>query len=475
MKLLYLGSLLSLSCLANVVGAAILVTQPEEIQHFEQYPSPVPFVRANMLYADFWVTLESTPNKIIMSGEEIAEYNAWNAKNCKALVDWDSFPDSLTKSELLEYIDSISGSGGALLQYPTQGFCYDNGQALTAEDYQRYSDNLNLDIVKELNQVKFGLVVKRELIRRFPTYDNVRNGGLSPDVNMFVESGAFPNEAVAVLHVSKDGEWYLIRKHDYLAWIPVESVAIGGRSEVMNFISPKEFLVVTGDKIQLDFNPTDKRTSERVYDMGCVLPLATDIPEKVARRAPFGTFVVMTPVREPDGSLTIIPALLPRSAEVNLGFLPYTKGNLLRQSFKFIGERYGWGDMYNGRDCSGIVRSVYSTFGFRMARNGTEQNLQMRGKFWDFSNIDPSEIKSKLSELETGDIMRFPGHTVMFLGRYNGKNYIIHDASGSSFMVEDGKKSISFWGVGVTPLDDMLGSGKDGLYQSTLQNVKRLQ
>ncbi len=453
------------------LSSAVLATT---IEQFEQYPSPIPLVSSQMLYPEFWIKLEADSQTVIMTSEQIAEYNLWNSKNTKALVDWDTLPNELSQKELSDYVDAISGSGGALLQYPTRGFRYDNGQELTAKDYARYNENLNIDAIKEQNPIRFGLVVKRELLRRFPTLDEVRNRGLSKHVNMFVETAAFPGEAVAVLHTSKDGKFFLVRKHDYLAWIPTQAVAIGNRQEVMQYINPAKFLVVTAPKIELEFNPETPQISQRVYDMGCVLPLATQVPKKIGGRHSFGCFVVNVPVREANGNLSIRPALLPRANDVSLGFLPYTKENLLRQSFKFVGERYGWGDMYEGRDCSGIIRNVFSTFGFRMARNGTEQNLQMRGKFWDFSNKSAQERQQMLNELKLGDILRFPGHTVMFLGRNNGKSFIFHDTSGSSFMQNNRVINIPFWGVGVTPLEEMVVDA-DTRYLDTIQNAKRLQ
>jgi len=477
LKIANIAAMAAVTAMAWAGSAAepVQVRPAGAVRQYEQFASPVPGVSSPMLYADFWIALEPEPDRVLMTPAEIARYNDWNVRNTKALANWDVFPDELGREELTAYIDAISGSGGSSLQYPTEGFRYDGGRELTADDYARYAKNLNLGGVAERNPVRFGLVVRRELVRRFPTFDEVRNRRLSDNVNMFVESGAFPGEAAAVLHTSADGLWYLIRKHDYLAWIPADAVAIGDRKTVLGYLSPKEFLVVTAPQLRLEHNPEDARISERVYDMGCVLPLAEQVPDRVGGRVPYGCFVITVPVREADGSLKLVPALLPRSAPVNWGFLPYTRANFLRQAFALIGERYGWGEMYNGRDCSGIVRCVYSVFGFRMARNGTEQNLQMRGRFWDFAaDRSPERVKQMLGELQAGDIMRFPGHTTMFLGRYNGKNYILHDTSGCEFFTPDGIISVPFWGVGVTPLDDMAGSAPDGTYLGNLQNVKRL-
>ena len=55
--------------------------------------------------------------------------------------------------------------------------------------------------------------------------------------------------------------------------------------------------------------------------------------------------------------------------------LPLTRANIIRQAFKFLGERYGWGHDYNARDCSGFVSEVYRSMGVQMPRNTSDQGV----------------------------------------------------------------------------------------------------
>jgi len=73
--------------------------------------------------------------------------------------------------------------------------------------------------------------------------------------------------------------------------------------------------------------------------------------------------VVQLPVREADGRLKLVPALLPRSQDTAADYLALTPRLLLQQAFKFLGERYGWGHDYDTRDCSGFVSEIYRSFG----------------------------------------------------------------------------------------------------------------
>ena len=52
----------------------------------------------------------------------------------------------------------------------------------------------------------------------------------------------------------------------------------------------------------------------------------------------YGCYVVDIPARGDDGRLVVEQALLPVSKEVNVGFLPMTSTNVLKQAFKFLGR-----------------------------------------------------------------------------------------------------------------------------------------
>jgi cell wall-associated NlpC family hydrolase len=58
-------------------------------------------------------------------------------------------------------------------------------------------------------------------------------------------------------------------------------------------------------------------------------------------------------------------------------YLPLTRANVIRQAFKFLGERYGWGHSFNARDCSGFTNDVYRSFGILMPPNSGAQ-VQVR-------------------------------------------------------------------------------------------------
>src|SRR3546814_13004904 len=95
--------------------------------------------------------------------------------------------------------------------------------------------------------------------------------------------------------------------------------------------------------------------------MGIRIPVLRDWPgnKPVNGQAAYTSHVVELPVRNDDGSLRIVPALLPRTADVSADYLPLPRANLIRQAFKFLGERYGWGPPYGTPHRTGFVSAIY--------------------------------------------------------------------------------------------------------------------
>jgi len=136
--------------------------------------------------------------------------------------------------------------------------------------------------------------------------------------------------------------------------------------------------------------------------------------------------------------------MIARSEGVRVGYLPFTQANILQQAFKLFGERYGWGNMYDARDCTGFVLSIYNTFGIMMLRNSAELGEQALGKTTDLNGKSLAEKHALLLKSDVGDETYSPGHVMLYLGHENGRSYMIHSTIG---------EENSLKGVSVTTID----------------------
>jgi cell wall-associated NlpC family hydrolase len=414
-----------------------------------QFSSDVPLLSQEQMTPRFWQTKLAAPQQLLLTPAQIAQRNSETFDLQSEMQPLQSLPAHYSKAELGAMIQSVS-------KVPTTARFYTDGTALSTQHWQHYLSLLALDQVQAVNPLRFGLVVKRSALRAFPTRDRIVNDQGNPDLDRFAETALFPADAVAVLHSSRDNQWLLVRSFNYTGWLQAADVAIGSKQQVLAYTQQQPFIVITGAKVHTAFNPQLAAVSELQLDMGVRLPLlsAAEAGFNVHGQNPVASHIVQLPLRLADGSLSFTPALLPLSADVQQGYLPFTPYNILAQAFKFLGERYGWGHDYNGRDCTGFISEIFRSFGLLMPRNSGQQGNGGYGRNIRFSaDSSVADKQAALAQLQVGDLLYFPGHVALYLGTVNGQPFMIHDVNTLLYPRSNG--SIyrgTLNGVAVTPL-----------------------
>jgi cell wall-associated NlpC family hydrolase len=264
----------------------------------------------------------------------------------------------------------------------------------------------------------------------------------------------------------------------YAAWVAADAIAEGTRAQVFDYVArAASGRVVTGAKVDTVHTFEAPRVSEVQLDMGLRLPLLP-VPAEggINGQHPYTSWIVQLPVREPDGRLAFSPALVQRNADTAPDYLALTRANLVRQAFKFLGERYGWGHGYNGRDCSGFVSDVYQSMGVLLPRNTSDQSVSPALRRTALGkDATAAQRRAAVDALEVGDLIYIPGHVMMMLGRVDGRPYVIHDTNGGS--LADGKgglRSLHLNAVSVTPLEP-LRFDADASYIDRITNIVHIR
>ena len=434
-------------------------------------PTGVVGVTQAELSAAHWIARLPEPDRLILDASAIAAQNARMRSQDRSIIDIATLPDPLPA-------DFVRGKVQALSVPPTRTLYGEDGRPVAAEDLVAMQHAIALDAIAAARPLRYGLVVHRADLRAFPTRLRVFSTPGDTDIDRFQESALFPGDAVAVLHESRDRQWLFIASERYAAWIEARHVALGTRAAVLGYATREPYLVVTGATVRTTFTPDEPRVSALQLDMGLRLPLREDWPpmQLVNGQHPHASHVVELPVRQTDGSLAFAPALIPKVADVSGEYLPLTPANLLRQSFKFLGERYGWGHSYDARDCSGFVSEIYRSFGVLVPRNTRDQAVSPALDRIGFSPDDGiDKRKPAVRELQVGDLVYIPGHVMMAIGHQDGLAYMIHDTNGGSWAGADGQRvRAGLNGVSVTPLEPML-FGDNGSYVDHMTSIQRMR
>lgn len=463
--------IIAISAAAIIAVAAIAVTLsgPPASQD-------APLLEAVLSSADdrhsptFWLDKLPSPDSPLADPALIHAQNGRLVELDPSMFDLGALPEQLPQSRVLSLITGLAERPDSTL--------YDVNAAVLPEDrLDEILENRNLDAIPATAPRQYGLVVRRADLRSFPTDLRVFRSADDTNIDRFQENALFPGTPVVVLHESGDREWWFVVSPRYAAWIRKEYVALGEPAEVMAYSTRSPYRVVTGATVRTVFTPELPAVSELQLDMGVRVPLVSDWPltEAVNGQNSSGNFVIELPVRNDEGRLRLTPALIQANADTEPDYLPLTRGNIIRQGFKFLGERYGWGHAYNARDCSGFVSEVYRSMGVLLPRNTADQSVSPALDKTRFSEADGAEERMQaVRDLQVGDLVYIPGHVMMVIGFDGGDPWVIHDTTGATYFdANEQLVRVSLRAVSVTPLLP-LRADEDQSYVDRMTSIVRV-
>lgn len=400
----------------NYAGAAE-PPEPEATPAVSQYLITADNVPQKLLDAQYWIDRASDPQEPIMTAEEIGLLDLLAGEDYFLYSEQGS-PTATTAEELKAYL-----SDGSL----PEDELYLDGQLITAEYWGRLAALENTAGVAEQNPVRYGICVERTGIRGMPTDDVLSSSARFTFYDEMQNSSILFGEPVVILHESADGSWLFILTRYCSGWMHKEDIAVcSGLQEWRAAQDFKDFLVVTDDKIRLDHDPLDAASSELELTMGVRLELANSAQFNMTMegRQALDCYAVKLPTRDDSGAYKAQYAFVPMSLGVHEGYLPYTRENVLELAFNCLGTRYGWGGMYNARDCSQYVMELYRCFGLVLPRN-TSGQTGIDCPTLTLTGMSRAHKSALLDATPPGSLLLFPGHVMLYLGESEGEYYVI--------------------------------------------------
>jgi hypothetical protein len=453
-----------------VLLATACASTPAPRQEQAVPPHAVIGVRDAHLDPLYWIRRERSAETLVLDRAAIAAQNERLQRLDPSVRDIETLAGGVSGEDVRRWI-------GELAKREADPLFDDQSREITQDARQALLDSTQLEAVPDTRSARYGLIVRRADVRTFPTRLRAFRRRGDTDIDRFQESAMFPGTPVVVAHESRDGQWWFVVSNAYAAWVEKAHVAIGSKDEVFAYARKQPYVVVTGPSARTVFTPQQPEVSELQLDMGVRAPLLADWPadRPVNGQHPYAAHVIELPIRAADGGLRFAPALLPKTNDVAAEYLELTRANLLRQSFKFLGERYGWGHSYNARDCSGFVSEVYRSFGVTLPRNSRDQGWSPALNRIELTQSDSHERRLEvLRTLEVGDLIYIPGHVMMVIGHEDGLPYVIHDTTGITYRNGDSLRRVTLNGVSVTPLTPLLVSDGQPMID-TIYSIQRIR
>ena len=411
---------------------------------------------------DFWANLSSKPDQLLATDERIKERNAEILGTKKTNMN-----DLVNMSETYNGIKVRDSLADSVVRDANRSTYYANGQLV---DKEEYFGNLKSNIagnedVTNNDTVKYAICTTRTKVKWCPTSDYIGYSATDRD-DEGVNSAIGINEPMIIQAKTADGKFYWGFTTNCTGWVAAEDVAIcSSKQEWLDTwemeVGAKDFIVVTTDRIVTETSFYNPDISAKTLTLGTTLKLVpkADIPAQVDGRDTWNNYVVYMPTRNAEGNYEKKMALISEHCKVNVGYLPFTERNILNIAFECLGNRYGWGGSLEAMDCSLYACLVYRCFGFSLPRNTTWQMAMTSAE--RLSDMTDEEKTEEIKKAHVGSILYFPGHEMLYLGRYKGRTYVM-SALGSLYDVGDTEKRYVY-SVAINTLNVKRANGKTWL------------
>ncbi len=294
----------------------------------------------------------------------------------------------------------------------------ENLQPLDEQFFNAIKENSNFVSYATLN--KRAITLKKLDIRAFPTSRPVlRDPGKAGEgfpFDYMQNSTVAANKPIFVSHYSKDKEWVFVKSSFAYGWVK------------------------SRDIVYVDKKCTDRwQKAEQVFILKDNEPLYT--PEKdFLFKSTLGTMFPL--INQNDKEFHIItvadyklkePYCVNTSLNKKIahhGILKFNAKNINLIMEQLLHVNYGWGGIYNQRDCSSTLRDFFAPFGIWLPRNSYQQSKI--GKVISLENMSDEKkvetIKKYGVPFET--LLYKKGHIALYVGTKNDKIIIFQNVWG---------------------------------------------
>ena len=252
----------------------------------------------------------------------------------------------------------------------------------------------------------------------FP-FDTLQNSGLPANVPIYV------------YHITQDRSWAYIESPYASGWIPAADLA-WTNDKFIKLFRHNYFASIIKDHTTIH----DPDTGAYLYDafMGMQFPV----------------------INENDSGFTVLVAVSDRQ-QATLRKLRISKTVASRRPLKLTQQKiaelaqelmnqpYGWGNLFDDRDCSSMLRDLFAPFGIWLPRNSSDQARS--GVFISLKGLSPEDKEKAI--IQNGipylTLIWLKGHIMLYVGSANGRAVAFHNIWGirtKDFWGHEGRKVI---------------------------------
>jgi hypothetical protein len=289
---------------------------------------------------------------------------------------------------------------------------------------QNYADNLTLiddnyfkKMYEKSNFSQYQTINKKALsikyanIRALPTskpiFKNPKQAGEGFPFDYLQNSSINPNTPLFVSHYSKDKQWVFVFSSITFGWLKSDDIVFIDDGDAQKWMDAKE-VFITKEGVTLFSENGEALFNTRV---GMLFALI-----KVNKK----TYTILT-VSSYKNQLPYFHQTEISKDIATMKPLVFNQENLNKIIKEVSKTHYGWGGIYQQRDCSSTMLDLFTPFGIYLPRNSSKQSL-----VGEVINLDGYSDKEKLELIKQKGVafetlLYKRGHIVLYVGTYNDK------------------------------------------------------
>ncbi|MDA7816814.1 SH3 domain-containing protein [Sulfurimonas sp.] len=294
----------------------------------------------------------------------------------------------------------------------------ENFQLLRESFFEDMYNDANFDNFSSVN--KRALTLKETNIRAFPTIKPLlRDPSLAGEgfpFDYLQNSTVHANKPIFISHYSKDKKWAYAFTSFTSGWIKSDEFVYMGIKESELCKAAKQ-IKITKEGVPI----YDEYGTFMFYSkIGMMFSLISEDDKQ---------FTVLTVSSSANSQPLYRKSTISKSVATDKT-LKLNNDNLSTIIHEVMKTNYGWGGIYGQRDCSSMLRDLFSPFGIWLPRNSYQQSK--RGLVISLEGMSSEEkiqtIKDKAIPFET--LLYKKGHIVLYVGTFEEDIVVFHNVWG---------------------------------------------
>ena len=267
---------------------------------------------------------------------------------------------------------------------------------------------------------KYAVALRFSHLRNFPThkplFKNPTKAGEGFPFDYLQNSGVHANEPLFVSHYSKEKDWVYVFSSYATGWLPSHAIAYIPEKYTRKWQKAKQLFIIK-ERV-----PVLNEKGQTLFEgrVGMMMPI---IAEEQTR------YKVLAVTGGANNGAWYTKAYIDKSAVAEKPLF-LDRNTLPAIAKEMLKSRYGWGGLYEERDCSSTLRDLYAPFGIWLPRNSYQQSKV--GRIISFEGLNEAQkverIKAEGVPFET--LLYRKGHILLYLGTYEGEIMVLHNMWG---------------------------------------------